>query len=227
MDKMLAVFAAVVVIGLAFAAFVALQPSLTGVQQNMQQDAAQDTNSYAASPSAAAPVNNEVGQVALQTIVLETTKGNIEIQLDAQKAPVTVKNILQYAESGFYDGTVFHRVIPGFMIQGGGFTINASEKPTKPPIKLEAGNGLKNAVGAVAMARTNDPNSATAQFFINLADNAFLDASPGNPGYAVFGKVTKGMEVVNTIAKIQTASKGQFDDWPTQNIVITKAYVKK
>ncbi len=167
------------------------------------------------------------GQMAANTIVIETSKGAFEVELDAQKAPITVKNILEYAKAGFYDGTVFHRVIAGFMIQGGGFTVNGSEKGTGAPIKLEAGNGLKNKRGTIAMARTSDPDSATAQFFINLKDNAFLDASPGNDGYAVFGKVSKGMDVVDAIAAVKTATRSGYDDWPVENAVITKVSVKK
>lgn len=163
------------------------------------------------------------GQVA----VIETSKGTIEVELNAAKAPVTVKNFIEYSSAGFYEGTVFHRVIPDFMVQGGGFSPNAVEKDTRAPIKLEAGNGLKNLRGTVAMARTNDPNSATSQFFINLKDNAFLDASPGNDGYAVFGKVVKGMEVVDAIAKVKTATRGYNEDWPVENIVMTKVYIKK
>lgn len=179
-----------------------------------------------------APLQNqnlvEGGQMALkQVVVMETNKGVMEVELDADKAPVTVKNFLEYANAGFYDGTVFHRVIPGFMIQGGGFTPDAVEKETSAAIKLEASNGLKNLRGTIAMARTSDPDSATSQFFINLADNAFLDAAPGNDGYAVFGKVVSGMAVVDSIAKVSTRTRGPHDDWPLEDVAITRAYLKK
>jgi len=163
-----------------------------------------------------------------EIVVLETSKGNIEIELDRENAPVTVENFLGYVNSGFYDGTVFHRVISSFMIQGGGFTGEGVEKETNPPIKLESDNGLKNSRGTVAMARTNQPDSATSQFFINVADNPFLDYAPGNDGYAVFGKVVSGMDVVDEIKSVQTTTKyGAYQDWPVEDIVITRAYVKK
>jgi len=161
------------------------------------------------------------------TVVLETSKGNIEITLNPGKAPVTVANFIQYVREGFYNGTVFHRVMPGFMVQGGGFTPDGAEKPTHAPITLESGNDLNNLIGTVAMARTSVPDSATSQFFINVANNNFLDRSPGNDGYAVFGNVTSGMNVVNAIAATPTASRGPYDNWPVQDIVILKAYVKK
>jgi cyclophilin family peptidyl-prolyl cis-trans isomerase len=154
-------------------------------------------------------------------VVLETTLGNIEIELDAQKAPVSTENFLAYVDSGHYDGTAFHRVIPGFMIQGGGFDAQLNQKPTRGPIQNESGNGLTNQRGTIAMARTNDPNSATAQFFINTVDNDFLNRPPG---YAVFGKVTAGMDVVDKIAGVKTGSKGMFPkDVPVESVVIKKA----
>ncbi len=162
-----------------------------------------------------------------ETVMLETTKGNIEIELDRARAPVTVDNFVRYVREGFFDGTVFHRVIPGFMIQGGGFTPDGVPKRTRQPIRLEARNGLKNKAGAIAMARTNDPDSATSQFFINLVDNDFLDASPGNPGYAAFGAVTAGMDAVKAIAAARTASRGPHGDWPREDIVIGCAYMKQ
>lgn len=162
-----------------------------------------------------------------ETVVIETSKGAIEVEIDREKAPVTVANFLNYVNSGFYDGTIFHRVIPGFMVQGGGFTPTGQEKQTGPPIKLESNNGLKNKVGTVAMARTSVPDSATSQFFINVADNSFLDYATGNDGYAVFGSVISGMDVVNSIAAVKTGNKGSYSDWPVQDVVITKAYVKK
>ncbi|MFH1181808.1 MAG: peptidylprolyl isomerase [Candidatus Woesearchaeota archaeon] len=162
-----------------------------------------------------------------ETVVLETNKGNIEIMLDSKSAPISVANFLQYVNEGFYDGTVFHRVISGFMIQGGGFTTEGVEKQTHDAIKLESKNGLKNLIGTVAMARTSVPDSATSQFFINVANNGFLDYRPGNDGYAVFGKVTSGMDVVQSIARVKTGDNGPNENWPVEDVVIIKAYVKK
>lgn len=163
-----------------------------------------------------------------ETVVLETTKGNIEIQLDRENAPESVENFVTYVKEGHYDGTVFHRVIKDFMIQGGGFTADGAEKPTHGPIKLESQNGLANKRGTIAMARTSIPDSATSQFFINVVDNDFLNyqPGPGREGYAVFGKVTAGMEVVDAIRSVPTASKAGMDDWPTEDVVINKAYMK-
>ncbi len=160
------------------------------------------------------------------SVVLDTTYGKITIELDKAKAPATVENFISYVTSGHFDGTIFHRVIPNFMIQGGGFTADMDQKSTGAPIQNEADNGLKNLRGTIAMARTMDPNSATAQFFINLKDNDFLDHTAKNPqgwGYAVFGKVTDGMGVVDTIAQAQTGSHGPHRDVPVKAIVITKA----
>jgi peptidyl-prolyl cis-trans isomerase A (cyclophilin A) len=152
---------------------------------------------------------------------LKTSQGTLTIELFADKAPTTVENFLQYAKDGFFDGTVFHRVIPGFMIQGGGMTPDLKEKPTRTPIQNEAKNGLKNAPGTLAMARTNDPHSASAQFFINLKDNSFLDyPSRDGWGYAVFGKVVQGLEVVEKIAKVPTGNAGPHRDVPTTPVVI-------
>jgi len=164
-----------------------------------------------------------------QTVTLSTTQGDIVIQLDAAKAPKTVENFLGYVRAGHYNGTVFHRVISNFMIQGGGFTPDMKEKPTRAPIPLESRNGLANKRGTVAMARTMDPNSATAQFFINVKDNAFLDQpnSPDGNGYAVFGQVIKGMDVVDKIRKVPTGSRGPFDDVPREPVVIKQATVEK
>ena len=159
-------------------------------------------------------------------VVMETNKGVMEIELNEGAAPITVTNFLQYVNSSHYDGTVFHRVIKEFMIQGGGFTPDGSQKPTRAPIKSEAGNGLKNEIGTISMARTSDPDSATSQFFINVADNSFLDAGPGNPGYTVFGRVIKGMEVVREIESVPTATRGFQGDWPNESVIIEKAYVK-
>lgn len=159
-------------------------------------------------------------------VVLETNKGNIEIALDKQNAPVTVENFIAYVDSGFYEGTVFHRVIPGFMIQGGGFLPEGTKKATNDPIVLESGNGLKNEAGTIAMARTNAPDSATSQFFINTVDNPFLDYGPGNPGYAVFGKVVSGMDVVKSIESVKTNVNGPHQNWPVEDVIIEKAYLK-
>ena len=161
-------------------------------------------------------------------VELETTMGNIVIELNQEKAPNTVANFLEYVKSGHYDGTIFHRVIDGFMIQGGGMDANMTEKSTNAPIQNEADNGLRNEVGTIAMARTSDPHSATAQFFINVKDNSFLNFSGKNPqgwGYAVFGKVTEGMDIVNKIKGVPTGKYGFHADVPTTPVVITHAKV--
>lgn len=160
---------------------------------------------------------------------LHTTFGPITIALDADKAPKTVANFLGYVKSGHYDGTVFHRVIPGFMIQGGGMTADLGEKKTGAPIPNEADNGLKNERGTLAMARTSDPNSATAQFFINTVDNKFLNHSGKTMqgwGYAVFGKVVEGMETVDKIAGVKTGNKGPYQNVPIEPVTIVKATVQ-
>jgi len=164
-----------------------------------------------------------------QKVRVATSVGDIVIELDAAKAPKTVDNFLQYVKAGHYDGTVFHRVIPGFMIQGGGMTADMKEKTTRAPIPLESKNGLGNARGTVAMARTNDPNSATAQFFINVKDNERLNAanSPDGNGYAVFGKVVSGMDVVDKIRDVPTGSKGPYSDVPATPVTINKATLEK
>lgn len=166
-------------------------------------------------------------QAAGPQVKLETNLGDIILELNIEKAPKSVKNFLSYVNSGFYDNTIFHRVIDGFMVQGGGFTEDYEKKPTKPSVDNEADNKLKNVIGTVAMARTNAPHSATAQFFINVADNAFLDhrgPTMRGWGYAVFGKVIKGMDVVNNIKKLPTGAAGPFTkDAPTNPVVILKA----
>ena len=160
-------------------------------------------------------------------VEMKTSAGTIVIELDAKKAPKSVENFMGYVNSGFYNGTIFHRVIDGFMIQGGGFDKAMTQKPTKAPIENEASNGLSNAPMTLAMARTNDPNSATAQFFINLVDNKRLDyVSNMNPGYAVFGKVIEGEDVVKKIGKVKTGSKGFFSDVPTETIEIESVKVR-
>ncbi len=160
-------------------------------------------------------------------VMLKTSKGDLKIELFADKSPVTVENFLSYVKDGHYDGTVFHRVIPDFMIQGGGYGSDLAEKKTKAPIKNEATNGLKNERGTLAMARTSDPNSATAQFFINTVDNAFLDHKDTGRGYgyAVFGKVVEGMDVVDSISKVPTAKKGMHQNVPVEAVVIESATV--
>ncbi|MEM5325254.1 peptidylprolyl isomerase [Paraburkholderia sp. JHI2823] len=161
-------------------------------------------------------------------VELHTNHGVIKLELNAEKAPKTVANFLNYVKNGHYDGTVFHRVIDGFMIQGGGFEAGMKQKPTEAPIENEANNGLKNERGSIAMARTNDPHSASAQFFINVADNDFLNHSSPTPqgwGYAVFGKVAEGLEVVDKIKKVKTGSKGFHQDVPVDDVVIEKAVV--
>jgi cyclophilin family peptidyl-prolyl cis-trans isomerase len=158
-------------------------------------------------------------------VAFETSLGRFVLELDQKKAPVTVENFLGYVRSGHFDGTIFHRVIPGFMVQGGGFDAQMSQKRTGAPIVNEAKNGLKNDRGTVAMARTNDPNSATAQFFVNTVDNAFLNKAPGNDGYAVFGKVVEGMDVVDRIEKVRTANRGGHQNVPVEPVVVTKASI--
>ena len=161
-------------------------------------------------------------------VKLETSMGDIVIELDAAKAPKTAANFIDYVKDGFYNGTVFHRVMDGFMIQGGGFEPGLKQKPTKAPIDNEANNGLKNDKYTIAMARTNDPHSATAQFFINVADNDFLNhtAPTSNGwGYAVFGKVTSGMDVVDKIKGVKTGNSGFHQNVPTQDVVINKAVI--
>ncbi|ANS86975.1 peptidylprolyl isomerase [Vibrio scophthalmi] len=162
-------------------------------------------------------------------IVFTTNFGDIEIELNMERAPVSSKNFLKYCEDGFYEGTIFHRVIDGFMIQGGGHTEDMREKETRDPIVNEANRGLKNTIGSIAMARTDAPHSATAQFFINLDDNDFLDHTGTTNqgwGYAVFGKVSAGMDVVNNIGKVLTGTKKGHDDVPLDTITISKVTIK-
>ena len=161
-------------------------------------------------------------------VELHTNHGVIKLELDAEKAPKSVENFLNYVKAGHYDNTVFHRVIDGFMIQGGGFEPGMKQKPTAEPITNEANNGLKNVNGSIAMARTNDPHSATAQFFINVNDNDFLNHSSPTPqgwGYAVFGKVVEGLDIVEKIKKVKTGSKGFHQDVPADDVIIEKAVI--
>ena len=166
---------------------------------------------------------NAKGTVPMK-VKLTTSMGPIVIQLDKEKAPISAENFVKYVQAGHYDGTIFHRVIDGFMVQGGGFTKEMRQKPTNPPIKNESTNGLKNDNYTVAMARTNVRDSATAQFFINVKNNDFLNyAGEGNPGYAVFGKVVEGMDTVDKIKKVPTGNSGGHQNVPTQPVVIEKA----
>lgn len=173
-------------------------------------------------------LNNTKGNPSM--VKLTTNHGAITIKLDAAKAPVTVQNFLDYVNSGFYNGTIFHRVIDNFMIQGGGFEPGMKQKPVKAPIKNEAANGLKNDLYTVAMARTSDPHSATAQFFINVKDNGFLNYTAPNAqgyGYCVFGTVVEGKEVVDAIRKVKVGDRGPFQHVPLEDVIITKAEVLK
>ena len=174
------------------------------------------------------PTSTQKGKTSM--VKLHTNHGIITIQLNAEKAPITVKNFLDYVNDGFYSGTIFHRVIDGFMIQGGGFEPGMKQKAVKAPIQNEAANGLKNDNYTVAMARTGDPHSATAQFFINVTDNSFLNYTASNPqgfGYCVFGKVVEGMDVVDKIRKVKTANRGGHEKVPLEDVVITKAEAVK
>lgn len=161
-------------------------------------------------------------------VLIETSKGNITIELDAKNAPISAENFMAYVNDGFYDGTIFHRVIPGFMVQGGGMNPDMSEKQTKAPIQNEANNGLANDRGTLAMARTNMPHSASSQFFINVADNTFLNHKGETPqgwGYAVFGKVTEGMDTVDAIVGVKTGSHGMHQDVPAEPVLMNKVSV--
>lgn len=161
-------------------------------------------------------------------VKLHTSMGVIALELDAEKAPQTVANFLQYVKDGFYDGTIFHRVIDGFMVQGGGFEPGMSQKPTLAPVENEAANGLKNDAYTIAMARTPNPHSATAQFFINVSNNSFLNFTAPTPqgfGYAVFGKVIEGKEIVDAIKKVRTGSQAGHQDVPVDDVIITKAEI--
>jgi len=153
----------------------------------------------------------------------ETSHGSFTIELFPKEAPVTVENFLKYVDDGFFDGTIFHRIVPGFVIQGGGLTAEFDNKENRDPIKNEAKNGLKNGRGWLSMARTSDINSATSQFFVNLSDNAFLDHGPRDYGYAVFGRVTEGMETVDKIAKVKTGRRKGYQDAPMEDVIITSA----
>ncbi|MFP4567738.1 MAG: peptidylprolyl isomerase [Candidatus Woesearchaeota archaeon] len=159
-------------------------------------------------------------------VVFETSKGVIKVELDFVNAPITSENFAKYVEDQHFDGLIFHRVIPNFMIQGGGFYRDGTQKSTRDPIKLESNNGLKNTRGTIAMARTMVEDSATSQFFINVVNNPSLNYAPGNPGYAVFGKVVEGMDVVDEIRFVETSNREGHGDWPVEDIIITKAYLE-
>jgi peptidyl-prolyl cis-trans isomerase A (cyclophilin A) len=174
--------------------------------------------------SMATAMTNPPPPASSDTVVFSTTMGTITVVVFPKEAPISSSNFLAYVDSGFYNGLIFHRVIPGFMVQGGGFVKNMTKRnPLFPPIKIESENGLKNERGTLAMARTMDPNSATSQFFINLVDNAQLDMNSRNPGYAVFGKVVGGLDVVDKIAQAKTGIVGQYQDVPVQPIIIISA----
>ena len=153
-------------------------------------------------------------------ILFETTLGDFKIEFFEKEAPISVANFQKYIDANYFDGTIFHRIVPGFVIQGWGFTEDMTQKKTQPPIKNEADNGLKNSRGSLSMARTNDINSATSQFFVNLKDNDFLDHSRGNFGYAVFAKVTEGMDVIDKIAAVETGRRKGFDDVPLEPVIM-------
>jgi cyclophilin family peptidyl-prolyl cis-trans isomerase len=156
-------------------------------------------------------------------IRFETSHGAFTVELFEKEAPITVENFLRYVDDGHFDGTIFHRIVPGFVIQGGGLTAEFANKKTRPPIGNEARNGLKNLRGNLSMARTSDVNSATSQFFVNLKDNAFLDHGPRDYGYAVFGRVTEGMEVIDKIAQVRTGKRKGYDDAPLEDVLIVSA----
>jgi cyclophilin family peptidyl-prolyl cis-trans isomerase len=186
-----------------------------------------------ASPTTAAPPTAPPAAPTTVFVQMTTSQGPFILELDQARAPITVENFLEYVRSGHYDGTVFHRVIPTFMIQGGGFDTEKRQKRTGAPIRNEGDNGLSNRRGTIAMARTNDPNSATAQFYINVVDNPALDTQPGRPGYAVFGKVVRGMEVVDRIRVVPTGTSmattpqgnAPMQNWPTETVEIVKAEI--
>ncbi len=180
---------------------------------------------FAAAPPAPVSLNSPPVKPEVKFV---TTEGNFVVQLDPRRAPLTVKNFLQYVRSGFYNGTIFHRVVPGFVIQGGGFTDTYKEKKTRKPIPNESGNGLSNVRGTIAMARETAPHSATSQFYINLADNTKLDPQPNRWGYAVFGKVISGMKTIDKIASVPTGPAGPFKhEAPQIPVVIQKAFLLK
>ena len=192
--------------------------AVIGVVAGWSGPAVQAAETNAAAPTAAVEEQKTM-------VILQTSKGDITVELYEKQAPESVKNFLQYVDDKHYDGTIFHRVINGFMIQGGGFTPDMNQKPTRSPIKNEAGNGLKNERGTLAMARTSDPDSATSQFFINVVDNGFLNRAEAQDGvgYCVFARVTKGMDVVDAIRGVATGRRGYMGDVPVEPVVILSA----
>jgi peptidyl-prolyl cis-trans isomerase B (cyclophilin B) len=179
-------------------------------------------------PATGSSSENHTQGAGMITVHMDTSKGLVTLELDGDKTPETVGNSVEYAKAGFYDGTVFHRVIPGFMIQGGGFDADMKQKATRAPVKNEANNGLKNVIGSIAMARTSDPHSATAQFFINVKDNGFLDHSAPTTqgwGYCVFGKVVDGLDVVHAIEGVQTGSQAGHQDVPVEAVIINSVKI--
>ena len=187
------------------------------------QAASTPSSTPAPSTTSATSATQEASMSATTKVLMKTNKGDITLELNGEKAPLTVANFVQYAEAGHYNGTLFHRVIPGFMVQGGGFETGMKQKPTQAPVANEANNGLTNEPMTIAMARTNDPHSATSQFFINVANNGFLNFSSETPsgwGYAVFGVVTGGEEVVKTIEQVTTGQVGPYGDVPSEDVVI-------
>ncbi len=201
-------------------------PADTNEQQQTQKETIKETEQAGTDTNKQQETQKEtIKERAVKNtqVRLTTNHGEIVIELDTEKAPLTTANFLKYVEQGQYDGTIFHRVIPNFMIQGGGFTAEMQKKKTNPPIKNEASNGLKNLTGTLAMARTPAPDSATSQFFINLTDNAFLDYTAANPGYAVFGKVIEGMEIVDKIGAVKTGVTKGMKDVPIETVTIESA----
>lgn len=215
---------------LSLAAVLAVGFFVAGCGGGTQDSAGADDSSTTtlATAGTTGTTNGDTAMSGTTTVLIKTSMGDITAELDADKAPLTVANLLSYVEDGSYDGTIFHRVIPGFMVQGGGFTPDMQQKATRAPVKNEADNGLKNLKGTLAMARTGVVDSATSQFFINVADNAFLDfksATPQGYGYAVFGKVTAGMDVVDAIVAVPTATSGQFENVPVTPVTIESVTV--
>ncbi|MBA2840084.1 peptidyl-prolyl cis-trans isomerase B (cyclophilin B) [Methanococcus maripaludis] len=182
--------------------------------------------SFAGCTESDSTTSNETCEIVYATI--QTNYGNMTFELYPDKAPITVENFKKYAESGFYEGTIFHRVISDFMVQGGGFNIDGTKKETLDPIKNEADNGLSNKRGTIAMARTTIVDSATSQFFINTVDNSYLDyQDDSNYGYAVFGKMTDGFDVLDEIENVATANNGQYQNWPVENVIIEKVTIEE
>jgi peptidyl-prolyl cis-trans isomerase A (cyclophilin A) len=180
----------------------------------------------AAEPVKTAPVKIPQPAAGVVKVTMTTSVGVVEMELDRAKAPLSVDNFVRYAQKGHYDRTIFHRVIPGFMVQGGGFDDKMNQKAVDPPVRNEASNGLRNLRGTLAMARTNDPHSATSQFFVNVVDNDFLDPNPKSAGYAVFGRVVKGMEVMDKIVATPTGRVSGFDDVPLKPVYIESMKVR-